>query len=129
MVEILKLDTPNKNGHIYPTPVVLEALAARQKEGGPVLGLLGFSDTGGLDTKKVAFKVTNFEVKDGQLHGTVKFLNTPLGRVAQDLVAGNSEFKNDYAYSVAGTGVVDKFGVISDFKIISVSLLPKEQKA
>lgn len=120
-VKIQKLDEPNKNGVVYTSEEMARAIQEREQ---PVLGQLGALQDGMVDLTKVTHQFSNLAVEDGWLVGELKVLSTPYGPTLQQLMDAN-----DIAFRVSGLGRVGDDGVVTEFKLISVGAVLKEDAA
>lgn len=110
-IKIQKLDEPNLNGRTYTKDTFSKSL------GRTVLGDLDGSivDLGG-----VSHQVENLRIEDGFLVGDLVVLSTPQGKILDQILENLSAEAN---FRTCGYGNVDDFGVVTDFEIVSVSLV------
>ena len=112
LVEIQVLDRPNGNGRTYPRDTVLASIT-----GQPVRGKIGMPEgTEWLrwDASKMSHEVTGLRIEGDHLVGTVRTLDTDLGRK----VAANLD---TYDFRIAGYADVSDDGIIRDLKIHSIN--------
>jgi hypothetical protein len=141
---LVKVDKPNKNGHIYPREVIDEALRDYQKQidSQTSLGELGHPEQGfkfGLDPllKNVSHIVTGIKpgypkvprkkkkvlkklglYKPNTYFVSYRLLNTAKGNVAKPFI-------KQLGPAPRGVGDVDETGRISNYTLLSVDLIPK----
>ena len=118
-VTILKADVPNANGRIYPRETVEQMVEQCAKNQNRIFGTIGMPEGTALDISKVSHTVNNLRITEGgDLIGDVMVLATPQGKVMEELLAHGT-----YDYRTAGIGKVDENGVVSDYRLISISLV------
>lgn len=127
-VRILILDQPNKNNRTYTTECVQQCIDTHPV----VYGELGMSPFNvnelidssssvdlSVNTARISHVVTNMKIKDGYWVGDVRILNTPMGRMLNQLIS--VEFHIDFR--PRGTGNINEDGVISNYSIISIDVV------
>ena len=81
---LMYADTPSTTGIVYPREALQEAIAKAPKE---LRGQVGMPVTGYVVLEKVSHVVSDLELQeDGSVVGTVKFLQTPCGIIAQKIL-------------------------------------------
>jgi hypothetical protein len=129
-VPFLLVDTPNKNGNIYPKNSVKAALENLEDS---LMGHLGMEDQR-VNFSQVSHMIDkmSFEKIEGKewLCGKLTVLNTPQGKVLKTLL----EDKVALAFRTAGTATCTEVDggvrvIGRDFKIHSVNVLPEEDAA
>lgn len=120
-VKVLQLDTPNTNGRIYPATVVMEAI---EKAPNSILGTIGLGEGTELELGEVAIAANQFQIADGYLTAEITILETPAGKEARTLIETGG-----VAFRPVGYGDVAEDGTISNYRIHSISLLPKDNAA
>ena len=119
-VTILKADVPNANGRIYPRETVEQMVEQCAKNQNRIFGTIGMPEGTGLDISKVSHTVNNLRITEGgDLIGDVMVLATPQGKVMEELLAQGTT----YDYRTAGIGKIDENGVVSDYRLISISMV------
>lgn len=121
-VQILELDEPNANGHIYTTDAVLNWLVGLDDT--TVYGTIGMSDymaNGSIPLDRISHQITNLCIKDGKLVGTLTVLDTPLGQALSKLP------EQDYA--IACVGNITENGEVVDISVVSVNAIAPGTKA
>jgi len=115
-----KADTVNQNGRIYPRHILEREVRNYQKfiVENRAIGELDHPDTSVINLKNVSHKVIEARIQDGVVVGAVEILNTPSGKILQDLIEGNVKL----GISSRGVGTVQKRGdyheVQDDFQLI-----------
>lgn len=117
MIELGKVDTPNVNGRTYPHDEMIDALTRK-----PTLyAVFGDSQTYSLDMQRITAEIHSFHIeKDGTVTARAKCLDTPNGKLLRALTEGG--MKHDYRFF--GTGDVDENGVVTNYSINGVAILP-----
>lgn len=115
-----KADTVNQNGRIYPRHILEREVRNYQKfiVENRAIGELDHPDTSVINLKNVSHKVVEAHIQDGVVMGAVEILNTPSGKILQDLIEGNVKL----GISSRGVGTLQKRGdyheVQDDFQLI-----------
>lgn len=118
-VTILKADVPNANGRIYPRETVEEMVKQCAANQNRIFGTIGMPEGNGLNIAEISHTVNNLRITEsGDLIGDVMVLSTPKGEVMKELLAHGT-----YDYRTAGIGKIDENGVVSDFRLISISMV------
>jgi hypothetical protein len=118
-VTILKCDEPNANGRIYPREVVEKMVEQCEANQNRIFGTVGMPEGTSLDISKISHTVNNLRITEGgDLIGDVMVLSTPQGKVMQELLEVGK-----YDYRTAGIGKIDENGVVSDYRLISISMV------
>lgn len=105
----IPLNVPNKYGMIYAEDVMKSAVEdyVEKHKGKPMLGCLnpGMSRTSMVPSfLNVSHKITGLEVKDGSIYGKAILLDTPMGKIVQDLKDSSLTF----APNIIGTVKTEK---------------------
>jgi hypothetical protein len=113
-VAVLKLDTPNRNGRVYPTDEVRWAITRLDRQ------LYGTVDpeawTGSLeDASHFAY---NPVISNGHLMCDIAILDTPLGHIL-DQYFDIMEFHPD------GMGTVNPQGVVTNYELRYINAMPR----
>lgn len=112
-VQILQADVPNKNGRIYPTEMIEKMI--REVGDRPIFGHVGLPDGTSIDLVNVSHQVTGLRMENGNLVGTVKILDTPMGQYLKAILLAEAR-----DYRMSGTGFVSVDGEVSDYTLISI---------
>ena len=114
---IINCNTPDKYGRIYPTDVIQKAI---DKIDYSLLGVLGVSEGMEIPLGDVAFIVSNLAINgDDILIGDVRVLNTQKGYQMKTIL-------KDLEFKPAGTGICDKDGKVSEYRLLYISAILKE---
>lgn len=115
--EILKIGTPNKNGHVYPEEAVDAMIEQFNKraETGQVLGELGMGQGGTIHLENVSHIVSNLRKQGDTVVATIKVLKTPSGQILESLLG-----KAPMDFRTRGFADIDAHGVISNYQLVSI---------
>jgi hypothetical protein len=119
ITKICQADVPNKNGRTYPREL-LEGLT-KTKPDEVILGHLGMDAGRGafVDMHRVSHTVSSMRIdEEGYLVCAVTVLDTPNGKILKDLLEAPL---SDISFRTAGFATIDKDGIISNFKLISIN--------
>jgi hypothetical protein len=115
-----KADILNQNGRIYPHAVLDREVRNYQKfiAENRALGELDHPDSSVVNLKNASHLIKEAYLDGGVVYGTVEILNTPSGRILQDLIEGGVKL----GISSRGVGSTKKQGdyqlVQDDFQLI-----------
>jgi hypothetical protein len=116
-----RADTVNQNGRIYPRDILAREVRNYQKliRENRSLGELDHPDTSVVELKNVSHIVKSAEMdQDGVVHGEVEILNTPAGKILQNLIESGVKL----GISSRGVGSTKRDGdydvVQEDFQLI-----------
>ena len=115
-----KADILNQNGRIYPHAVLDREVRNYQKfiAENRALGELDHPDSSVVNLKNASHLIKEAYLDGGVVYGTVEILNTPSGRILQDLIEGGVKL----GISSRGVGSTKKSGdyqmVQDDFQLI-----------
>jgi hypothetical protein len=123
---IIKLDTPNKNGLIYPRAEVEKALAKLGNK--ELLGTVGYPIDGafapqGIDAQQVAFLGRDLRIEGDCVVGDIEILETPMGQDLSKMIAGTPPIS--MSFRTMSYGYINE-GVISDITISSLAALDSD---
>jgi hypothetical protein len=117
-IKLLSVGTPTANGRIYPKEVLEAAIKKADKD--KMIAVFNHDmPTADVNIEKAAAIINELELTDDSLYGTVSFLQTPMGLLAQQL--GDS-----YECRPFGVGKVSDDKVISDYVLLGFSIIPSE---
>lgn len=127
----LVIDTPNKNGRIYPREKVEKALIDYQKliEEKKALGVMGYDGDqhyAGVDLSKVSHIVKSAKLEGVNLMVEIETLTTPRGLTAMALLNERTETPL-WVLRPRGLGSLDANKMVCDYKIISIDIIPADQ--
>ena len=121
-----KSDTLNQNGRVYPRAILEREISNYQKfiSEGRATGELDHPDSSVIELKNVSHKVVEATLgHDGVVYGAVQVLNTPSGKILQDLLEGGVKL----GISSRGVGSTVKQGdhdiVQEDFQLICFDMV------
>lgn len=132
-IEVLEVDTPNKNNRLYKKDAVEKALGLlRNKE---VFATFQsptdpFSrDVFSVDLNSTVGLVKDIRIEGSTVIGTFSIMKTPKGLILEDLLSKGHEF--DYRTNGVANFVAQNDGtvVIEDYQLISIGVMPKGQGA
>jgi hypothetical protein len=82
-------DSPNRNKRIYPMNTLRNAVNIYNEnfiKAKRAVGELNHNSTPSIDLTKVSHIITNLQEKNNYFYGRAKILNTPMGKIAQNLI-------------------------------------------
>ena len=85
----LQGDIKNRNGRMYPMETLRREVARYNEnhvQAGRALGELGHPDGPTVNLDRVSHKIVSLKESGSNFIGKAKVLNTPMGRIAQDLI-------------------------------------------
>jgi len=88
-------ETKNRNGRIYPMPVMEKALGKYnndQVSKGRAVGELNHPEGPTVNLDKVSHKITELKFQGNDIVGKASILNTPMGEVVKGLLDGEVQF-------------------------------------
>ena len=118
-MNILQLDTPTANGHVYTEEAVKNAIDSAPDS---IVGTLGYQPEP-ISIDKIALMANDFIIKDGWLTAKFTALKTPAGEQLQQLI--DDGVKLDVEAS--GYGKLGEDKVIHDYRIKSLSIVVKKE--
>jgi len=121
-----KAETKNQNGRIYTRPVLEREVKNYSQivSENRAIGTLDHEDAATISLEKVSHKVRKIWWEGNDVYGEIELLNTPKGKIAQDLLEGGVQF----GISSRGVGETEKNNegldvVGEDFLLISFDLV------
>ena len=88
-------ETKNRNGRIYPMPVMEKALGKYNNDQvtkGRAVGELNHPEGPTVNLDKVSHKITELKFQGNDIVGKASILNTPMGEVVKGLLDGEVQF-------------------------------------
>jgi hypothetical protein len=114
---------PNKNGRYYPPDVLKRAIEDAQPriKAGRMIGQIDPPGDRRPSIRHASHRVDDVRVEeDGSVSADLTILDTPAGELLkQGLLVGYP-----CGLSTSGRGEVDENGIVRDFKLLSVDLVP-----
>lgn len=85
-----KADTKNGNGRVYPKRTLQREIENYKKlvQEKRALGELDHPDSSVIELKNASHIVTHIEMRNDEVIGKLRLLDTPAGRIAKDLIRG-----------------------------------------
>ena len=119
-------ETKNRNGRIYPMPVMEKALGKYNNDQvtkGRAVGELNHPEGPTVNLDKVSHKITELKFQGNDIVGKASILNTPMGEVVKGLLDGEVQF----GVSTRGMGSLsqrnDTMVVNSDYILNAVDIV------
>ena len=119
-------ETKNRNGRIYPMPIMEKALGkynTEQVQKGRAVGELNHPEGPTVNLDKVSHKINKLEFQGNDIVGEASILNTPMGEVVKGLLDGGVTF----GVSTRGMGSLsqrnDAMVVNSDYILNAVDIV------
>ena len=119
-------NTKNRNGRIYPMPVMEKAVGkyvGDQVSKGRAVGELNHPDGPTVNLDKVSHKIENLEMKGNDVVGRATILETPMGQIVKGLLDGGVKL----GVSTRGMGSLENRGtamvVKPDFLLNAVDIV------
>ena len=100
---VMRVDTPDRNGFVYPADVIEEMVQRLTK---PVYGTIGQPNTDpmlNINVCDISHKAENFHIADGKLVADITILNTQQGSIYKQMLDNDVPLR----LSTGGIGVVD----------------------
>lgn len=118
----MQADIKNRNGRVYPSTEISEAVKLAQatiKERNGIMGELDHPQTLSINLDRVSHVITEMSMQGSNAVGKAKMLNTPMGNIARELVG------NGVALGVSsrGAGQVNEDGGVSGFQFVTVDIV------
>lgn len=125
MTDIIKAviaiaDVPNANGRTYSRDT-LEKAVEHQRKKERTWVTLGMPNGNQVDLSEIAGQAGNWSWDGDNLIAEIAIMDTPRGKLVQELLDAKSEFD----FRPAGFGKVDTAGCVTDFRFISIGALAK----
>jgi hypothetical protein len=122
-VSLLRADEVNLNGYMYTEDAIKNAIEDYKKkiEEGQSFGELGYpeSDASVTDISRISHKVTEVEIKDKVLYGTIEILDTAMGNSLKTII-------DDVVFRPRSLGLINDDGTATVEKIISFDAILKD---
>lgn len=119
-------DKKNRNGRVYPMPILQSAVnkyVAEQVSKGRAVGELNHPDGPTVNLDKVSHRITELRTEGNNVVGKALILNTPMGQIVKGLVEGGCQL----GVSSRGMGTLerrkDAMYVKDDFQLSTVDIV------
>lgn len=119
-------DKKNRNGRVYPMPILQQAVdkyVAEQVSKGRAVGELNHPDGPTVNLDKVSHRITELRTEGSDVIGKALILNTPMGQIVKGLVEGGCQV----GVSSRGMGTLerrkDAMYVKDDFQLSTVDIV------
>ena len=112
----------NRNGRTYPVSEISKAVQTAQqriKESNGIFGELDHPQTLNINLDRISHVITEIKMVGENAVGRAKLLNTPMGKIAQELVASGVRI----GVSSRGAGAVNESGGVTDFNFVTVDIV------
>lgn len=128
--QIITTDVYTANGHIYPKEEMERAIKAFNERKNPMLCELNARVDNGyfapIDISEVSHVVTDLRLEDDKVFATMKVLDTPKGKIMQQLL---EPADHEFVFRPYGTCHFGCDGIIEDFTMLGVAMLHKDDAA
>ena len=119
-------DGKNRNGRIYPLPVLTGAVneyVEQQVNQGRAVGELNHPDGPTINLDKVSHRITELKMVGNNVMGKARILSTPMGKIVEGLLEGGVQL----GVSTRGMGSLeqrnDAMYVKDDFKLNTIDIV------
>lgn len=120
---MLQADVKNKNGRIYPLPLLEKEVARYDNERikpRRAMGQLEHCSDPQIHLDRVSHLIESLEMKEKDGYGVAKLIDTPMGRIAMTLVKENILL----GMSTRGIGTMNPDGTVNDdYQIAAIDLI------
>lgn len=118
----MQADIKNRNGRVYPSTEISEAVKIAQstiKDRNGIMGELDHPQTLTINLDRVSHVITEMYMDGSNAIGKAKLLNTPMGNIARELVAAGVGL----GVSSRGAGQVNESGGVTGFQFVTVDIV------
>lgn len=118
----MQADIKNRNGRLYPTTEISEAVKLASvaiKERNGIMGELDHPESLTINLDRVSHIITEMNMNGSNAVGKAKLINTPMGNIAGELVAAGVGL----GVSSRGAGQVNEDGGVSGYQFITVDIV------
>src|SRR3990167_3002632 len=120
-------DQKNQNGRSYPRSILEREVKnySQMVEQNKALGTLDHEDSATISLEKVSHRVNKIWWEGDKVMGSIQLLDTPKGKIAQDLLAGNcmlgvsSRGVGEVQKNSEGVDVVDESFLLISFDLVN----------
>lgn len=121
VVKVADIGIPDRDNRIYSQEVMSAAI---EKATMPMIGMLGTLDGQTVPLTKASHAVEQLYIQDGAVFAKISILKTPAGQLVEQLMA-----ENLVAFKLAGSGNVAEDGTVTNFSIVTVSVVDPDTAA
>lgn len=118
----MQADIKNRNGRVYPTTEINEAVKLAQqtiKERNGIMGELDHPQSLSINLDRVSHVITELKMEGSNAVGKARLLNTPMGNIARELINSGVAL----GVSSRGAGQVNESGGVSGFQFVTVDIV------
>ena len=125
-IVVPRLGTMNRNGRVYTREMAEEKMCG-QLDPERVFGQIGHPDSSDISLSLASHRIHKVFIVGNDLWMEYSILNTSHGRLLYDLLQNVG--KDGFVFRPRGSGVVDKDGRITNYKLFSFDMIPVEEDA
>lgn len=118
----MQADIKNRNGRIYPSTEISEAVkiaSASIKERNGIMGELDHPESLTINLDRVSHVITEMSMNGSNAMGKAKLINTPMGNIAKELINAGVGL----GVSSRGAGQVNESGGVTGFQFVTVDIV------
>ncbi len=118
----MQADIKNRNGRLYPTNEISEAVKianAAIKERNGIMGELDHPESLTINLDRVSHVITEMGMNGSNAVGKARIINTPMGNIARELINAGVGL----GVSSRGAGQVNEDGGVSGFQFVTVDIV------
>lgn len=118
----MQADIKNRNGRVYPSTEISEAVKIAQatiKERNGIMGELDHPQTLTINLDRVSHVITEMRMDGSNAYGKARLLSTPMGSIAKELVSAGVGL----GVSSRGAGQVNESGGVTGFQFVTVDIV------
>lgn len=120
--KLVVADEKNANGRIYPREHLEKAVAEQSKKDRTWV-TLGMCEGTTVEVEKIAGQAGEFYWDGNTLCAKVVLMETPMGKIAKQLIDNFQKNSISADYRLAGVGNIDEDGVVTDYRMSYVAML------
>lgn len=118
----MQADIKNRNGRLYPTTEISEAVklaSAAIKERNGIMGELDHPESLTINLDRVSHVITEMSMSGSNAVGRARLINTPMGNIASEIIKAGVSM----GVSSRGAGQVNESGGVSGFQFVTVDIV------
>lgn len=118
----MQADIKNRNGRLYPTTEISEAVKVAMntiKERNGIMGELDHPESLTINLDRVSHIITEMSMNGSNAVGKARLINTPMGNVAKEIINAGVGL----GVSSRGAGQVNEDGGVSGFQFVTVDIV------